>query len=83
MWTFGQFLPLFLLLLPLISAIEMYRGWCYPIGLAMQTDMNSGELRVPAPVADDQPFPLISVNVKAERANPFQNTWKSGSHEQA
>lgn len=36
-WSFGQLLPLLLLLLPLVSAVEIYRG----------------EVNVPAPVADD------------------------------
>ncbi|KAF1983072.1 hypothetical protein K402DRAFT_339079 [Aulographum hederae CBS 113979] len=37
-WSFGQLLPLFLLLLPLINSIEIFRG----------------EVKVPSPMEDDQ-----------------------------
>lgn len=62
-WSFGQLLPLLLLLLPLMSAVEIFRG----------------EMKVPAPVADDQ-VPLYAKPVTEHgiefQPNPFFNSRK-------
>jgi hypothetical protein len=56
-WSFGQLLPLLLLLLPLVSTIEIIRGKF--IGtipedrLASSNGCNLGEMRVPPPVVDN------------------------------
>jgi len=55
-WSFGQLLPLFLLFLPMISAVEIYRG----------------EMKVPAPMGDDQ-RPLVATSTDDEfDPNPFR-----------
>ncbi|RDL41421.1 Uncharacterized protein BP5553_01400 [Venustampulla echinocandica] len=67
-WSFGQLLPLLLLLLPLVSAVEISRG----------------EMKVPSPVADDQlPLvdrdQKQSSDVRASfQPNPFWGSQYSG-----
>ncbi|KAH7327461.1 hypothetical protein BKA65DRAFT_510643 [Rhexocercosporidium sp. MPI-PUGE-AT-0058] len=66
-WSFGQLLPLLLLLLPLVSAVEIMRG----------------EMKVPSPIVDDHSAPLLAGGEKlpGDRAsfqpNPFWGNQKS------
>ncbi|KAH7400282.1 hypothetical protein BKA64DRAFT_694810 [Cadophora sp. MPI-SDFR-AT-0126] len=66
-WSFGQLLPLLLLLLPLVSAVEIMRG----------------EMKVPSPVVDDHSAPLLiggeklSGNRASFQPNPFWGNQKS------
>ncbi|KAL2061242.1 hypothetical protein VTL71DRAFT_7515 [Oculimacula yallundae] len=66
-WSFGQLLPLLLLLLPLVSAVEIGRG----------------EMKVPSPIADDDAAPLLSGGEKPPgnrssfQPNPFWGEQKS------
>ncbi|CZT09559.1 hypothetical protein WAI453_004750 [Rhynchosporium graminicola] len=65
-WSFGQLLPLLLLLLPLVSAVEIRRG----------------EMKVPSPIVDDHLAPLIGgEKLPGDRTsfqpNPFWGTQKS------
>ncbi|PBP26327.1 hypothetical protein BUE80_DR002575 [Diplocarpon rosae] len=62
-WSFGQLLPLLMLLLPLVSTVEILRG----------------EMRIPSPVVDDQAPLLYGgeklQEVRASfQANPFWGT---------
>ncbi|KAL3420583.1 hypothetical protein PVAG01_07028 [Phlyctema vagabunda] len=57
-WSFGQLLGLLLLLLPLMSAVEIYRG----------------EMRIPAPVDDDKMPLFHSTAEETFDPNPFWNS---------
>ncbi|KAH6671663.1 hypothetical protein B0J14DRAFT_564264 [Halenospora varia] len=61
-WSFGQLLPLLLLLLPLVSAVEILRG----------------EMKVPSPVMDDSAPLLIGGDKRNSfEPNPFWGTQMS------
>ena len=69
-WSFGQLLPLLLLLLPLVSAVEIMRGNLAPSSVRdLCADILSGGMKVPPPIVDDQ-APLLVQN-KGPR-NSFQ-----------
>jgi len=71
LWSFGQLLALLLLLLPVISIIEIYRGMCQSIETQrLNTDAIAGEIKVAPPVADDKE-PLVDTEMPAIR-NSFQ-----------
>jgi len=76
-WSFGQLLPLLLLLLPLISAVEIMRGMTsFPL------DRNAaykylGEMKVPSPVVNDQAPLLVEDKGRSSfQQNPF---WGQGT----
>lgn len=65
-WSFGQLLTMLLLVLPFISALEIYRGELYPFILTTEwlLTTSTGETKVPqataAGYADSEQIPLTS-----------------------
>lgn len=63
-WSFGQLLTMLLLILPFISALEIYRGMLIISGPSSSTSINTvpGEMAVPRanPCADSDQIPLTA-----------------------
>ena len=73
-WSFGQLLPLLLLLLPLVSSVEILRGeLCFlrEIGRSDANEWYVGEMKIPSPMVDNH-IPLVDQNDKQGVRTSFQ-----------